>query len=75
MVGAMSSTVQQWKYVGEVSRIGSSNTLVFPPVPSVHGLYWFSVAKGPKIVAGYVGQAGGERGFVQRFVSVCKAAG
>jgi hypothetical protein len=61
----MNSTVQQWKYAGKVSRIG--DTLVFPPVSSAHGLYWFSVTQGAETIAGYVGKAGGRRGLAQRF--------
>jgi hypothetical protein len=62
----MSSTFQ-WKYVGKVSRIGNTNTLVFPLVPSVHGLYWFAVSEGAETIAGYVGKAGGALGLAQRF--------
>ena len=62
----MSSTFQ-WKYVGRVSRIGNTNTLVFPLVPSVHGLYWFAVSEGTETIAGYVGKASGARGLAQRF--------
>jgi hypothetical protein len=62
---AMSST-GQWKYLGEVSRI-DENSLKFPSAPSVHGLYWFSVKKDSKTVAGYVGQAAGQEGLAQRF--------
>ena len=55
----------RWKPAGRVTAPGG--ILVFPPVRPVKGIYWLSIAKGPRVIAGYVGQAGGKRGFVQRF--------
>ena len=52
----------QWKYLGQVTA-PNKGILVFPPVTRAKGVYWLSIAKGPKNIAGYVGQAGGERGF------------
>ncbi|MGD0609335.1 MAG: hypothetical protein ABSA53_37875 [Streptosporangiaceae bacterium] len=56
----------RWKYLGQVTA-PNKGILVFPPVTRAKGVYWLSIAKGPKNIAGYVGQAGGERGFDQRF--------
>jgi hypothetical protein len=61
----MTSTVR-WKPAGQIVTDGTGS-LVFPPVPSVKGIYWFSVAKGTKVIAGYRGQAGGKKGLAQRF--------
>jgi hypothetical protein len=56
----------RWKPAGQIV-IDGTGSLVFPPVPSIPGIYWFAIAEGHKIIAGYIGQAGGRNGLAQRF--------
>lgn len=55
----------QWKLIGQVDVIGGS--LVFPRASTAQGIYWFSVAKGSEVVAGYIGQTGRKNGLAGRF--------
>ena len=63
-MNSTSSTVN-WKPIGQVDVIGGS--LVFPPVSKAQGIYWFSVAKGSEVIAGYIGQTGRKNGLAGRF--------
>ena len=56
-----------WKPIGQVTKGGGVNDLVFPSASTARGAYWFAVAKGPEVVAGYVGKAAGKNGLDQRF--------
>ena len=49
------------------SQYATRRTRTAKPRLYYKGVYWLSIAKGSKNIAGYVGQAGGERGFDQRF--------
>ena len=62
-----------WKPVGQVRAIGGS--LVFPPVGTARGIYWYRITEGVDEVAGYVGQAAGLEGFAQRFRGYCARIG